>query len=85
MKTPVQAHWRDTARSARFFVIDSRAVFPFALFLLHIHWWTLGLAFFATCFFSLMEYYGFTVPVFLRWARSSLAGARKLVTPWWRQ
>lgn len=34
------AHWRDSARSARFFIVDARAAFPIFLFLMHIRIWT---------------------------------------------
>ncbi len=78
------AHWRDSARSARFFFIDYRAAFPFLLFLMHIRWWTFFIALGAMLFFWILERYGFTVPVFLRLARSWLAGKRKLAIPWWK-
>lgn len=79
------AHWRDSARPARFFVIDARAVFPFLLFLLHIQWWTFWLALVCIIFFMAIEHYGFTVPVFFRWLRTVLAGPRRLSKPWWRE
>ena len=70
-----EAHWRDSARSPRFFIIDARAAFPFVLFLLHIRWWSFILAVVVTTFFGLLEKYGFSLTVFLRWLRSTLAGA----------
>lgn len=78
------AHWRDSARTARFFWIDARAAFPLFLFLMHISFWTLGIALVATSFFSALEHYGFTVPVFLRLTRVWLAGKRKISHPWWK-
>lgn len=78
------AHWRDSARIARFFVIDSTAAFPLLLFLLHIEWWTFIVATIATTFFSILSRYGFTIPVFSRWLRSILAGPRKFAVPWWK-
>ena len=79
------AHWRDSARSARFFVVDARAAFPLLLFLMHIRLWSFILAIIATLFFALLERYGFTVPVFIRWVRSMIAGPYKTASPWWRQ
>ncbi|GJM07234.1 MAG: phosphoesterase [marine bacterium B5-7] len=79
-----EAHWRDSARMPRFFMVDARAAFPFLVFLLHISWWTFWVAIVAMIFFAALERYGFTVPVFLRWFRSSLAGRRKIASPWWR-
>ena len=65
------AHWRDSARNPRFFMVDARAAFPIFLFLMHISVW-------------ILEHFGFTVPVFLRWLRLFLAGPVKSSTPWWR-
>lgn len=79
------AHWRDSARVARFWIFDSRAVFPLVLLILHIRLWTIIVAVLTTFFFYSLERYGFTVPVFLRWLRSSLAGKRKISSPWWKE
>jgi intracellular multiplication protein IcmT len=81
----LSAHWRDSARQARFFMIDAQAAFPFLIFLLHIRWWTFFLALAATFFFSFLAKYGFTVPVFFRWIRTALAGPRKIADPEWRK
>lgn len=77
-------HWRDSARNPRFFLIDARAAFPFLLFLLHIRLWSFIVAAVAMSFFALLERYGFTVNVFLRWVRSTLAGPHKTAIPWWK-
>lgn len=84
-KYSVEAHWRDSARPARFFIIDYRGVFPIVLFLLHIQFWTFYIAIAGIIFFAILERYGFTVPVFLRFVRSFLAGRQKTASPWWRQ
>lgn len=81
----MDAHWRDTARPARFFIIDAKAAFPFLLFLLHIKLWTFVLACVATVFFTLLARWGFTVSVFWRWFQCSITGPRKIVSPKWRQ
>jgi intracellular multiplication protein IcmS len=79
------AHWRDSARSVKFFFIDFRACFPLLFLLFHIRLWTFILAVIATAFFSALERYGFTVTVFLRWMRSFVAGPRKIAQPWWKK
>lgn len=81
---PPGTHWRDSARNARFFMVDARAVFPLFFFLLHIRFWTFFTALGAVLFFSLLERYGFSVVVFLRWLRTFLAGPRKNSMPWWK-
>lgn len=78
------SHWRDTARSARFFIVDARAAFPVFLFLMHIRVWTGLLVLVSSICFVVVEHYGFTVPVFLRWIRTFLAGRMKSAQPWWK-
>lgn len=82
MPTP-NASWRDSARYPRFFMFDSRAVFPFLLWLLHIRMWTFILALIAVAFFSVLMRYGFTLGTFVRFIRSYIAGKRKMAKPWW--
>jgi len=80
---PPDAHWRDSARSPQLWLIDASAVFPLFLFLMHMRMWTFIITMIAVIFLSILNRYGFTVPVFLRWLRTSLAGKRKLANPWW--
>ncbi len=77
------AHWRDSARSPRFFLVDARAAFPVFLFLIHIRMWTAILVIISAIFFGILEHFGFTVPVFFRWLRTLVAGEVKLAKPWW--
>ena len=81
----VRAHWRDSARPARFFMIDARSALPCLLFLMHIRWWTLWFFLGVTVFFAILERFGYTMTVFGRIIRSVLAGPRKLCRPWWRE
>lgn len=78
-----QAHWRDTARRVKFFVWDGNAVFPMLIFLVHMRLWTFILAIVAMVFFTILNRYGFSPRVFMRWIRCRIAGPRKFVTPWW--
>ena len=78
------AHWRDSARTTRFFMVDARAAFPVFIFLMHIRLWTGLLVLVSAVFFAVIEHYGFTVPVFLRWLRGFFAGSIKSSQPWWR-
>lgn len=77
--------WRDSARIAKFFIIDARAAFPFLFLLVHIRLWTLILATVVTIAFATLDYYGFSVVVFFRVLRTFMAGKRKLSRPWWRK
>lgn len=79
------AHWRDSARSPRFFLVDARAAFPIFFFLMHIKVWTGMVVLVSAVFFGILEHYGFTVPVFLRWLATFFAGPLKSSQPWWRK
>ena len=79
------AHWRDSARNVRLWIIDFRACFPLLILLFHIRIWTFILAVIATLFFAGLERYGFSVAVFSRWLRAFIAGPRKITHPWWRR
>ncbi len=82
---PPSAHWRDSARSARFFMVDARAAFPIFIFLMHIRTWTGVLVLVSMLFFAIIEHFGFTMPIFWRWLRTFLSGGRKMAIPWWRE
>lgn len=84
-RIPTEPHWRDSARNARFFMVDARAAFTLLLFLLHIRVWTFVLAAATMIFFTILEHYGFTLTAFGRWLRSFLAGPHKSATPWWKE
>jgi len=79
------AHWRDSARNVTLWIVDFRACFPLLLFLLHIRLWTFCVAILFMVFFTAIQYYGFTLNVFMRWIRAFLAGPRKIAQPWWRR
>lgn len=78
------AHWRDSARPARFFFIDAKAAFPVIFFLIHIQLWTFIVAMLAMIFFTVLNRFGYGVEVFLRILRSFFSGSRKLAIPWWK-
>lgn len=79
------AHWRDSARQARFFLVDANAAFPILFMLLHIRLWTFLLALAFIGFFAVLERFKFTIPVFFRWLRTFIAGPVKTAKPWWRE
>lgn len=77
------AAWRDSARYPKFFGLDSRAVFPIIIFLLHIKLWTFIVSMITMVFFSMLMRYGFTLGTFLRFLRAQVGGKRKMARPWW--
>ena len=85
MSTNTSSHWRDAARTPRFFFVDAFAAFPLVLMLLHIRMWTFLVAIGAMTFFMILERFKFTLPVFRRWVKTTLAGPIRTAYPWWRQ
>lgn len=57
-------------KSARFFALDAFAAFPFLLVLIHIRWWTIGLAFLSSVLFWFAERLGLRFMPALRAVRS---------------
>ncbi len=78
------AHWRDSARTPRLLSIDYRAIFPLLVWLFFPSWTTFIICIIFIIFFSVLERFGYTLPVFSRFFRYSfLAGKRKIAKPWW--
>lgn len=77
MKNNVFAHWRDSARQPRFFIVDARAALFILLWLAHMRTWTFCTAICAILIFSIMEYYKYPMPVALRSFKSFLVGKKK--------
>ena len=80
---PPGASWRDSARSAKLWIFDASASFPLLVLAFHITMKTFIFAVTAMLFFAGLRKYGFSIPVFLRWVRSTIAGPRKVAIPWW--
>lgn len=85
MAAAPNAYWRDSARNPRFFMVDALAALPLVVFLLHIRAWTFYLALGTMVFFAILERFNFTVPVFFRWLRSTIAGRIKVSKAAWRE
>jgi intracellular multiplication protein IcmT len=78
-------HWRDAARTPRFYFMDAWSALPFLFFLLHMRLWTFILSLLFAFFFIILEKFKFTLPVFKRWFKATLAGAWRTARPWWRE
>lgn len=85
MRNPDTVHWRDSARTPMFFLLDAYSAIPFLFFLLHIRLWTFLLCTGIATFFALLNKFGFTLPIFLRFTRSFLAGNHRSARPWWHR
>ncbi|MFM8454561.1 MAG: IcmT/TraK family protein [Gammaproteobacteria bacterium] len=77
-------HWRDSARTAKFFLgIDARA--SFGLLAVIVYWSTTTLYIGLTCmlFFGILGWFKISIPVFFRLVRVFLAGKYRPSKPWW--
>ena len=79
------AAWRDSARTPRFFFVDAYATFPMVILFVHIKLWTFILALVSIVFFAILEKFKFSIPIFKRWLRSTLAGNVRVARPNWRE
>ena len=68
------AHWRDTYKPARFFMLDARAGVPIILCALHIRPWTIGIALLVVILFWVLERRGLSFQSAFRAFRAELAG-----------
>lgn len=82
MRHPDTAHWRDSARTPMFFMVDAYSAIPLFLFLLHIRLWTFLLACSVCAFFMLLNKFGFKMPIFFRWIRAFVAGNIRSARSW---
>jgi len=79
------ASWRDSARSPRFFMIDALAAIPLVFFFLHIRLWTFLTAIAVMIFFGVIEKFNFTLPIFIRFVKSQIAGKVRVANSEWRR
>lgn len=66
--------WASTARSPRLGPVDARALYPIAVWALHMREWTLFVALGGVVLFSLLSWRGYTPAVARRIVRRRLAG-----------
>jgi intracellular multiplication protein IcmT len=83
MRHPDTAHWRDSARTPKFFFLDAFSAIPLLVFLLHIRLWSFILAVSIALFFAILNRFGFSLPVFLRLVRSTFAGKQRSAHSWY--
>lgn len=82
MRHPETAHWRDSARTPKFFMLDAFSAIPLLVFLLHIRLWSFILAVSIAAFFATLNRFGFSLPVFVRLLRSTFAGKNRFAHSW---
>ena len=73
-------HWRNSMRSARFFMFDARSAVGICLVLVHIRLWTLMLALIIIMIFWLAERAGYEFNAVLRRVRLAIIGPKRPAT-----
>ena len=71
------AHWRDTYRTPRLFMIDARAAIPLLGSALHVAWYTILPSLMTLAVFFWLERIGFSLPSALRALRATFAGNQR--------
>jgi hypothetical protein len=79
MSHDLYAHWRDSGRIPRLWLIDARGSLTILLVLLHMRVWTFSLMFFVILFLIGLQYYRMPIPVFFRVVLGALVGKRKVI------
>jgi intracellular multiplication protein IcmT len=77
-------HWRDAARTPRFYFMDAYSALPLLIFFLHMSFNTFFISVGFILFFIGLEKFKFTLPVFFRWLKATIAGPMRVAKPWWR-
>ena len=79
MSHDLYAHWRDSGRTPRLYMIDARGALPILLVLLHMRVWTFFLMILVIIFLSVLQYYRWPIPVYFRVVIGALVGKRKVI------
>jgi intracellular multiplication protein IcmT len=77
--------WRNTGQPVRVLMLDARACFPVVLAAVYWSWPTLYIAIAGFIFFSLISFFGLTLPALVRTIRRWVAGSVRTAVPVWRR
>ena len=73
------AHWRDSALTPKFFIIDARAAFAILILLLRPHWYTLVFAIVVIVLLGILTYLNLPLSVAFRVIKGWISGPRKFL------
>ena len=78
--------WRNTGQPVRLLMLDARACLPILCVMVYWSWPTLYIAISGVAFFSMISFFGLTLPAMLRLTRRALVGnIRTAVSVWNRR
>ncbi|WP_440993251.1 IcmT/TraK family protein [Cysteiniphilum litorale] len=75
----LDAHWRDSARTPKFFVIDAQVFIPIVLCLFHFRLWTVFLCAVVAIILIVLNYFKLNIKDFLQLLRELIVGREKIV------
>ncbi len=77
--------WRNTGQPVRLLMLDARACLPILCVTVYWSWLTLYIALAGVAFFSLISFFGLTLPAMLRLARRVVVGHVRTAVPVWNR
>jgi intracellular multiplication protein IcmT len=77
--------WRYTALPVKVAVLDARACIPVLVFVLYWSWTTAYIAIAGVLFFTVISWFGLTVPAVARLLRRVLVGSIRPAVPAWNR
>ncbi len=77
--------WRYTALPVKVAVLDARACIPVLIFVLYWSWTTAYIAIAGILFFTVISWFGLTVPAVARLLRRVLVGSIRPAVPAWNR
>ena len=77
--------WRYTALPVKIAVLDARACIPVLIFVLYWSWTTAYIAIAGILFFTVISWFGLTVPAVARLLRRALVGSIRPAVPAWNR
>ncbi|NPD66337.1 hypothetical protein HN018_23385 (plasmid) [Lichenicola cladoniae] len=77
--------WRYTALPVKVAVLDARACIPVLVFVLYWSWTTAYIAIAGVVFFTVISWFGLTVPAVVRVIRRGLVGSIRPAVPAWKR
>jgi intracellular multiplication protein IcmT len=77
--------WRNTALPVKVAILDARACIPVLIFVLYWSWATAYIALTGIVFFTVISWFGLTVPAVARLIRRVLVGSVRAAVPAWQR
>ena len=77
--------WRNTGQPVRLLMLDARACLPILSVMVYWSWPTLYIAISGVAFFSMISFFGLTLPAMLRLTRRALVGKVRTAAPVWNR